>query len=122
MDAPGGYRPALERSRQPIRATFSRFDQPLTRFFHLAVRRSTDLGELRIAGTPPSRYSALGGYGPAEEDDVGWVQAQLPGSRYSGPAGARIWGVEASDVISGHGDVSNPATWWMLWDQVLAED
>jgi pimeloyl-ACP methyl ester carboxylesterase len=118
LGAPGGYRPALERSFQPIRATYSRFDEPLTKFFHLAARRASDLGELRIAGAPPSRYSALGGFGPADGQGVARVSAEAPGTRYELPAGSRIVGVEASNVISSHSDINNRATWWMLADQV----
>jgi hypothetical protein len=60
----GGYRHALERMERPILSTFSSQDQPLTKFFHLAVRRDSDLGEQKIAGVPPSKYAALGGFGP----------------------------------------------------------
>jgi pimeloyl-ACP methyl ester carboxylesterase len=120
LNAPGGYRPALERCVQPVRATYSRFDIPLTKLFHLAVRRASDLGEVQIAaGAPPSRYSALGGFGPAERPDTAQVAARPPGSGYDAPAGVRVVGVEASKVISGHSDISNDATWWMLLDQVL---
>jgi pimeloyl-ACP methyl ester carboxylesterase len=119
LNAPGGYRPALERCVQPVRATYSQFDIPLTKLFHLAVRRASDLGEVQIAGAPPSRYSALGGFGPAERPDSAQVAARPPGSRYDAPAGARVLGVAASEVIRGHSDISNEATWWMLLDQVL---
>jgi hypothetical protein len=119
LGAPGGYRPALKRSVQPIRATYSQFDDPLTKVFHLAVRRASDLGEVQIAGAPPSRYSALGGFGPADGPDVVRVAAEPPGTRYKALAGPRVVGVEASKVISGHSDINNPATWWMLMDQVL---
>lgn len=62
---PGGYRSGLERSRQPVLTTFSSHDVPLTRLFHWAVRRASDPGEAVIAGIPaPSRYAALGGFGP----------------------------------------------------------
>lgn len=48
---PGGYRPALDRVRLPIITTYSEHDQPLTKFFHLAVRRKSDLGEADLART-----------------------------------------------------------------------
>jgi hypothetical protein len=56
---PGGYRVALERVRQPILTTFSRHDMPLTKLFHLAVRRASDLARRsspvrRRRGTPRS--------------------------------------------------------------------
>lgn len=119
---PGGYRSALERSRQPILTTFSRHDVPLTKFFHLAVRRASDLGEAVIAGTPlPSRYAALGGFGPygCDDDSVVVPPATAPaGYPLGGPK--RIVAVQGDSVISGHGAVTNPATAWMLLDQVMS--
>ena len=121
LGRPGGYRAALDpaRLRAPVRTTFSRHDVPLTRIFHLALRRKTDLGEVVIAGEPPGRYAALGGFGPGELGEEATVEAAHdPGEPYPRPPHARVVGIEASRVISGHGDVSNPATWWMLLDQV----
>ncbi|HEY6411243.1 MAG TPA: hypothetical protein VIY29_27605, partial [Ktedonobacteraceae bacterium] len=66
---PGGYRSALQKVEDPILLTFSSHDIPLTQLFHLAVRRPSDLGEMQIAGAPPSRYAALGGYGPGGVDN-----------------------------------------------------
>jgi hypothetical protein len=65
-ERPGGYRRALDRVFRPILCTFSQHDAPLHRFFHLILRRDKDLGEMKIAaaGEPPSRFAALGGYGP----------------------------------------------------------
>jgi hypothetical protein len=121
LDQPGGYRDALSptRVRRPVRTTFSSHDAPLTRFFHLALRRRTDLGEIAIAGEPPGRYAALGGFGPGGLSDEGTVEpAQDPGEPYAHGDRARVIGVESSRVISGHGDISNPWTWWMLVDQI----
>ena len=118
LGGPGGYRPGLTRSRQPILATYSRHDQPLTALFHLAVRRASDLGEVQIAATPPSRYCALGGFGPFDAVEAPHIAAQSPGTPYSYPDGARVLGVESSSVIKGHSDINNAATWWMLLDQV----
>jgi pimeloyl-ACP methyl ester carboxylesterase len=119
----GGYRPALERVDQPILATFSSRDVALGRLFHLAVRRASDIGEQRIAAGPPSRYAALGGYG-AEGLAAGegrQVSAHLEGETYGEirTPGIRVVSIESSQQISGHGDVSNLTTWWMLCDQVL---
>lgn len=61
---PGAYRLALTRSTQSILTTFSSHDSPLTTFFHIALRRDGDLGEVRPAAGPPSRFAALGGFGP----------------------------------------------------------
>jgi hypothetical protein len=118
---PGGYRPALTRSRQPILTTFSKHDVPLTKFFHLAVRRASDLGEAVIAGAPPSRYAALGGFGPQGADgDVVVVTPRQAPNRYDLLAsGKRIVAVQADDVIGGHSDIENPATAWALLCQVM---
>jgi pimeloyl-ACP methyl ester carboxylesterase len=64
---PGGFRPALWQVRQPILSTFNARDVALHDFFHIAVRRRSDLGETQIAalGQVPSLYCALGGWAPA---------------------------------------------------------
>lgn len=116
---PGGYRPALERTRQPVMTTYSRHDFPLTKVFHWAVRRPSDLGEAVIAGAP-NRYAALGGFGPSGiEGEVSRVVAAVPPQPYAPPEpGRRVVALEASDVIAGHGEVQVPATYWMLLTQV----
>ncbi|NCD20515.1 MAG: hypothetical protein EOL89_11170 [Actinobacteria bacterium] len=116
---PGGYRPALERTRQPVMTTYSKHDFPLTKVFHWAVRRPSDLGEAVIAGAP-NRYAALGGFGPGGiEGEVSKVVATLPPQNYAMPEhGKRVIAVEASNVIKGHGEVQVPGTFWMLLTQV----
>ncbi|MFJ1704887.1 hypothetical protein [Kitasatospora sp. NPDC088346] len=118
---PGGYRPALTRTAQPVMTTFSRHDVPLTTVFHWAVRRPADLGEVVIAGAPPSRYAALGGYGPQGVDgQTVTVAVKDPPDRYAlGPDGPRIMAVDGDRSIAGHGDVTNPATGWALLCQVM---
>ncbi|WP_371501871.1 hypothetical protein OG871_33190 [Kitasatospora sp. NBC_00374] len=118
---PGGYRPALARTAQPVVTTFSRHDLPLTTFFHWAVRRPDDLGDIAIAGAPPSRYAALGGFGPQGVDGQAvTVDVKDPPDRYGlGPQGPRIVAVRADRSIGGHGDVTNPATAWALLCQVM---
>jgi hypothetical protein len=118
---PGGFRPVLDKVEQPILATFSDKDDSLTKIFHLALRRAADLGEVQglVAGAP-SPYAALGGYGPG---GCGEECERIPvfevGRRYElGPGPKRLYGVDGSAAISGHSDVSNPATWWALWCQV----
>lgn len=120
---PGGYRVTLDRTRQPVMTTFSRHDIPLTRLFHLAVHRASDLGEATIAGEPPSRYAALGGFGPRGADDETDVQsARAPGVPYPPTTDrVRIVALESSDVIDGHGDVVNDATAWMLLSQLTRD-
>ncbi|HEY3684003.1 MAG TPA: hypothetical protein VGL93_13225 [Streptosporangiaceae bacterium] len=119
---PGGYRTALTRVRQPVVTTYSSHDVPLTRLFQWAVRRASDLGEARIAGTAPSRYAALGGYGPqgTRTGETAWVDALAPDRRYTVAAGGpRLVAIRGDQVISGHGDVTTPATAWALLCQVM---
>ena len=61
----GGFARGLHRVATPVVATFSANDVALTKQFHLALRRESDLGEQpTIAGGSPSQYAALGGFGP----------------------------------------------------------
>jgi hypothetical protein len=120
---PGGYRGVLDPTcaTQPVLATFSSNDVALARLFHFAVRRKSDVGEQRIAAGPPSRFAALGGYGAGglAAGEGRQVGARQEGETYGDVgAGVRVVSVEGSDRISGHGDVSNLTTWWMLCDQV----
>jgi hypothetical protein len=118
---PGGYRPAIKRVTQPIVATYSRHDFALTRLYHLALRRGRDLGEVDFAAEePPSRYAALGGYGPRPVGDgVKLVDVRDPGRRYDlGEDGLQVLGVDCTNTIGGHGKISNESTWWMLYDLV----
>ena len=112
----------LDRTEFPILSTFSRRDAPLTRFFHLAARRRSDQGELRIAaGGEPSRFAALGGFGPGglTEEEKRVMKMKPVGDSYGLSAvDERIVGLEAHEAIQGHGDVSNPYTWWALFDTV----
>lgn len=117
----GGYRAALTRSRQPLVTTYSCHDVPLTKFFHWAVRRPSDLGEAVIAGAPPSRYAALGGFGPqGAADETIIVDAKQPPERYRlSDSDKRIVAVRADNAISGHGDVTNSVTAWALLNQIM---
>jgi hypothetical protein len=112
----GGYRDALDRVELPIFSTFSSNDVPLTKFFHLAVRRDSDLGEVKIAGAPPSEFAALGGYGPGglREGESETIPMRSAPSKYPfGQGGVRVYGVDGSDhKILGHGDVKNVFTEW----------
>jgi hypothetical protein len=117
----GGYRDALARVRQPVLSTFSSADTPLTKFFHLAVIRDSDWGEQKIAGEPPNKFAALGGFGPgglrpgeSKTLDVLSPDAPTPANRYpQGEAGIRIYGLNGSQgQITGHGDVANKFTAW----------
>jgi hypothetical protein len=113
----GGYRPALERSRQPVITTFSSHDVPLTKLFHFAARRASDQREAVIAGAP-SEYAALGGFGPQDVASVTTVDALDAPDRYVLPP-TQLLAVRSDRVIADHGDVTNPATAWALLCQVM---
>jgi hypothetical protein len=116
----GGYSSLAAKIARPVFATFSSHDFPLTRVYHLALRRAADLGEVTAAAAAPSRYAALGGYGPpkvAGEQDV----LTLPESGTPYPAlmpGVRIVGLESSAAIRGHGDVLVDEVYWALLQQI----
>jgi hypothetical protein len=67
-----------------------------------------------------SPYAALDGFGPEVSDATTAItSAVAPPEQYQDRgAGVRVIGVESSDVINGHGDISVPATYWMLLSQV----
>jgi pimeloyl-ACP methyl ester carboxylesterase len=124
-DYPGGYRVDLGRVAQPVLATYSKRDGPLTSLFHLAVRRDADLGQPTIAGAPkaPSKYAALGGFGPdgCQDGECDYRAIHAVGQDYALGAGdPRIIALQADDAIKGHGDISVPETWWALYNQVRA--
>lgn len=119
---PGGFRAAIDRVEGPILTTFSERDQPLHNFYHFAVRRPGDLGEIgggRGLETPPDPHAALGGYGPVGcAGDCDDMTMPGPSEGYSLPAGAKVVGLNGTAYIAGHGDISNAATWWALYSQV----
>jgi hypothetical protein len=123
---PGGYRSALDRARSPIMTTFSKNDVPLTKMFHFAARRDRDKGQPQMAAQgdlprPPSSFAALGGFGPAglTEQELQVVDMTLPVTRYEirDPA-PKVVALRGDRTIPGHGDISVPATWWALFQQV----
>jgi hypothetical protein len=122
LNVQGGYRKVLDRVRQPILTTYSVHDFPLTKTFHLVLRRSGDRGELRTAaeGEPPSVFAALGGYGPRAVNftrvDIRDVKQAYDELRV--PSGPRVIALNGSRTITGHGDISNLSTWWALYEQV----
>lgn len=118
---PGGYRAATTRTELPIMVTWSRHDVALRTAFSLAVRRRSDLGEQDIGAagleTPPSRFAAMGGWGPQAGPDVADLRIRPPASGpYDLPAGRRVLALEGDQAISGHSDVVNDATAWALYD------
>lgn len=117
---PGGFFRALERVCRPILSTYSAHDSALTKMFHLALRREDDLGELQYAASgSPSRYAALGGFGPQGSGAV-TVDILDPGASYDLSGSGRIMGVNGTRTISSHGDVSNRSTWWLAYQLATA--
>ncbi|MGN7916615.1 alpha/beta hydrolase [Lysobacter sp. 22409] len=109
----GGYHRNLQRIERPVVATFSGRDIALSKTFHLALRRDHDIGEQPLAaGDSPSKYAALGGYGPQDSGQT-LVDIKDPASAYDFGPGGRIVGVRGTRTISGHGDISNASTWWL---------
>jgi hypothetical protein len=112
----GGLRVVLERVRKPIFLTHSRNDLPLRRLFHLVARRREDLGEVQILGEP-SRYAALGGFGPSGCAPGECVAGTLatPPNRVPLPAPpAQIVAFDGTGIITGHGDVHGREVMWAI--------
>jgi hypothetical protein len=125
VGGPGGFQSALTRVEQPILSTFSSHDRALHDFFHIAVRRRSDLGELRVAGLgqAPSIYAALGGWGPggltpAEATEV--PLARFPNRYALNGVSYRVYALNGETGITSHSDVVNDWTFWALYNQVTA--
>jgi hypothetical protein len=126
LDAPGGYRAALDLVERPIYSTYSASDFPLHAIYHLALLRRKDLGEAQIAaaattaGSPPNVYAALGGYGPRDTGEKLIDPIPVPGAAINHPADARIVGFDGSkdNRIDSHGGIANPYTAWLLCRQM----
>lgn len=110
----GGYRRNLARIIRPVVATFSSHDSALSQAFHLALRRDQDLGEQPSPAGSPSKYGALGGFGP-QPAQTPPIAIKDPLDPYDFGPGERILGIQGSRTISGHGDISNPSTWWLAY-------
>ena len=123
-DRVGGYRLALGAVERPIIVTYSRHDAPLTKWFHLALRRQADLGEPKTAAwpNPPNEYAALGGFGPGGAEPLTTrIPIKQPGDSYGlARQPGSILALDGSSAIKDHSDISNAATWWALrelaWD------
>jgi hypothetical protein len=114
-NAVGGYHAVPERVARPIFATYSARDFALHDVFHRALWRSADKGEASIAafdGAPPNIYAALGGYGPRESSEA-LIDITLPVTALDLKKQTRVYGVDGTATISGHGDISNESTWWL---------
>jgi hypothetical protein len=117
----GGYHTVLKRVEKPVLATFSAYDQPLTKVFQLAMRGGS-LGEPDIAALGNTElYGALGGFGPAGLGALSTIEpAVIPGEGYDLGGGRKVIAIDGGTkidgkpAISGHGDISNQTTWWAL--------
>lgn len=119
--AAGGYHGALAKIEQPILTTFTKDDMPLRTVFHLALRRDEDLGEIDIASdVAPSRFAALGGYGPANVPSSKIIDIKDPGKDYQLITSSQLIALRAHNKISGHSEISNPYTYWALLSLVKA--
>lgn len=118
---PGGFARNLTRIRHPVMATFSEHDDALHRLFHLSVRRHDDLGELQYAaeGTP-SRYAALGGYGPQSTAAAFVEPLHHAGVVYDLSRPARVIGLNGAWAIKGHGDIVSEPICWAAWTLLTA--
>jgi hypothetical protein len=121
----GGYEPAKARTELPIMVTWTRRDIPLRQLFQLAVRRSTDLGDQDIGSagleTPPSRFAAMGGWGPEAGVGVSNETIRLPSDgAYVFGNGVEVLALESHAVIKDHSDIVRDATAWALYNLVAA--
>lgn len=120
-NVPGGFHSARARVRQPITATFSAHDKPLHDMFHLSVRRHDDLGELQFAGAEsPSKFAAMGGYGPRATAGAEIIPIRNPGAAYTLPPAPAVIGIDGSRVIDGHGGILNDDVWYLSWTLATA--
>ncbi|MET9630331.1 hypothetical protein ABZX92_22960 [Lentzea sp. NPDC006480] len=124
LDRSGGYQAAKARSELTIVVTWTKKDTPLRKLFQLAVRRRSDMGEQDIGAaglvTPPSRFAAMGGWGPASSDDVRNETIRLPRDGSYELTDTEVLALESHKIITGHGDVVKDATCWALYNIVSA--
>jgi len=119
-----GFADAPDRVERPILSTYSPHDRPLRTFFHLALWRRGDLGELSMAASAKTpKYGALGGFGPsALGARADWLPMAMPPTRYDvTPGRVGVMALDGEMTISGHGDVINEATAWALYNLLTEE-
>lgn len=117
----GGFRKALARTEKPLLVTHSKNDFPLRRIFHLAVRRKSDVGEEPMLAAAISRFAAMGGYGPRDLSHGEAVAAVLPdpGKPYPPVNTHRVVSLDGTDRITGHSRVTNPYTFWAMFQNIM---
>lgn len=123
----GGYRDVLRKIGDSIVMTYSKNDFPLHEVFHRALRRSSDIGEAKIAGgpitaagPPPDEYAALGGYGPRGAGEQLVEPLPEPGTQlaFPNPVAPLAFDGTQFNRINGHGDVATAYTAWLLYTQM----
>ena len=70
----------------------------------------------------PSKYAALGGFGPdgCRDGEYEIRDIHPVGNPYTLTSQAlRVIALRADNAIGGHGKISVPQTWWALYNQVL---
>jgi hypothetical protein len=91
--------------------------QPLQR----PADRRDDLGELQYAGVEaPSKYAALGGYGPRATAGAEIVDIRHAGKPYALPKAPALIGIQGARVIEGHGDILKDDVWYLSWTLATA--
>lgn len=108
----GSYRNTSANVESPIFTTFSKLDKPLHLFYHIALIRNKDIGNLYGL---PNIYSAMGGYGPSKASEK--LVEKLPefGSDYILTDGVKVYGFDGSNKqIEDHGDVTKKEAAWLL--------
>jgi len=132
----GRYYSLFDRVERPIMSTFSKHDVSLYERFHFYMSSEAQVGEWDDGDkapsvppsqdTTPSRYAALGGYGPhgLEESLVKETPIKLPGDPYSFEGSARLYALNGKQriingkktkLIADHADVINDYTAWALY-------
>ena len=119
----GGYAGVSASIERSLLMTYSANDIALHGLFHLALRRAADVAEFKIAadgaGEPPSRYAALGGYGPRLSGQQLIGRLPQPGVPSDLPRTPIPTAFDGSDgQIMGHGDVTTPWTTWLMYLQL----
>ena len=113
----GGYRVALDRSDGPIVYTRTKQDGPLYQVFHLAVRRSKDLGEPLPAGAAP-KFGAIGGYGMQGMAAGEVVRVKLTAGMTLPTGSHEVLELNGDAVIEGHGDIQRAEVYNVAVQQV----
>ena len=106
--------PLAGRENAPLQFTLTASDLDSD---HLTFAALTPLPSGARLDPTTGRFQWTPGFEQAGDYNLTFA-AQDPGHRYVFNGTTRVAGIDASRVVSGHGDVSNRWTWWMLLDQV----